>query len=149
MSQPLAGSAHRARTPPLGVAHGADRIRRQGRHLFTDWNIALRLAAGLDGGRLLDPHGALGIVFRQPFGQVLLALIGAGILTCVRPWIRSVASGAPQTSRGAAPLQHFDDRRGNRLRRNRLGTVDIEARLQRACAILTARVRRHRHGGHA
>jgi hypothetical protein len=43
--------------------------------------LAFRLAAGLDGGRLLDPDGALGIVVRQPFGQILLALIAIGILT--------------------------------------------------------------------
>lgn len=42
--------------------------------------LAFRLAAGLDGGRLLDPDGALRIIFRQPFGQLLLALIGVGIL---------------------------------------------------------------------
>lgn len=43
--------------------------------------LAFRLAAGLDGGRLLDPTGALRIVFRQPFGFVLLLSIGVGILT--------------------------------------------------------------------
>lgn len=43
--------------------------------------LAFRLAAGLGGGRLLDPAGALRIVFQQPFGQGLLALIAVGILT--------------------------------------------------------------------
>jgi hypothetical protein len=43
--------------------------------------LAFRLAAGLEGGRLLDPTGALGILFRQPFGMVLLLIIGIGILT--------------------------------------------------------------------
>jgi hypothetical protein len=42
--------------------------------------LAFRLAAGLSGGRLLDPDGALGILFRQRFGQVLLAVITIGIL---------------------------------------------------------------------
>jgi hypothetical protein len=42
--------------------------------------LAFRLAAGLDGGRLVDPDGALILVFRQPFGQILLALIAVGIL---------------------------------------------------------------------
>ena len=43
--------------------------------------LAFRLAAGLDGGRLVDPTGALRIVLRQPFGLVLLLIIGVGILT--------------------------------------------------------------------
>ena len=43
--------------------------------------LAFRLGAGLDGGRLLDPAGALTILFRQPFGQLLLLVIGVGILT--------------------------------------------------------------------
>jgi hypothetical protein len=43
--------------------------------------LAFRLAAGLDGGRLLDPTGALRILFRQPFGFVLLLIVAAGILT--------------------------------------------------------------------
>jgi hypothetical protein len=43
--------------------------------------LAFRLAAGLDGGRLLDPTGALRILFRQPFGFVLLLIVGVGILT--------------------------------------------------------------------
>jgi len=43
--------------------------------------LAFRLAAGFDGGRLVDAGGALHILFRQPFGQALLAVIGIGILT--------------------------------------------------------------------
>jgi hypothetical protein len=43
--------------------------------------LAFRLAAGLEGGRLVDPTGALRIVFRQPFGFVLLLIVGVGILT--------------------------------------------------------------------
>lgn len=43
--------------------------------------LAFRVGAGLEGGRLLDPAGALTILFRQPFGQLLLLVIGVGILT--------------------------------------------------------------------
>jgi hypothetical protein len=43
--------------------------------------LAFRLAAGLEGGRLVDPTGALRIVFQQPFGMVLLFVTGVGILT--------------------------------------------------------------------
>lgn len=43
--------------------------------------LAFRLAAGLDGGRLVDPTGALRILFRQPFGYALLLIVGVAILT--------------------------------------------------------------------
>ena len=43
--------------------------------------LAFRLATGLEGGRLLDPIGALRIVLRQPFGWFLLAGVCVGILT--------------------------------------------------------------------
>jgi uncharacterized membrane protein YidH (DUF202 family) len=43
--------------------------------------LAFRLAAGLDGGRLVDPAGALRILVRQPFGEVLLAVVAVGILS--------------------------------------------------------------------
>jgi hypothetical protein len=42
--------------------------------------LALRVAFGMRGGRLLDPGGALLQILRQPFGMVLLAFIGVGIL---------------------------------------------------------------------
>ena len=38
------------------------------------------MAFGLRGGRLVDPGGALLTLLRQPFGQVLLSVIGIGIL---------------------------------------------------------------------
>ena len=43
--------------------------------------LAFRLGAGLDGGRLLNPDGALRIVMRQPLGMVLIGVIAVGILT--------------------------------------------------------------------
>jgi hypothetical protein len=42
--------------------------------------LAFRFGTGLDGGRLLDPTGALRVVLRQPFGQLLLIVTGIGIL---------------------------------------------------------------------
>ena len=42
--------------------------------------LAFRLAIGLRGGRLVDASGVLQTVLRQPFGQVLLIVIGIGIL---------------------------------------------------------------------
>jgi hypothetical protein len=81
MSQPLAGSPIVPELRPwvsrmVRIGYAA-----KGVIYLLIGTLAFRLAAGLDGGRLLDPDGALGIVFRQPFGQVLLALIGVGILT--------------------------------------------------------------------
>lgn len=42
--------------------------------------LALRVAAGLRGGRLTDPDGSLYVVLRQPLGNTLLFLIAAGFL---------------------------------------------------------------------
>ncbi|HXG87125.1 MAG TPA: DUF1206 domain-containing protein [Vicinamibacterales bacterium] len=42
--------------------------------------LAFRLAFGFDGGRLIDASGVLRTLLRQPFGLILLAVIGVGIL---------------------------------------------------------------------
>ena len=42
--------------------------------------LALRVALGLGGGRLTDPSGALRTLLDQPFGRIMLALIGVGIV---------------------------------------------------------------------
>jgi hypothetical protein len=42
--------------------------------------LAFRVAFHLRGGRLVDPSGALLTLLRQPFGQILLTVIGVGIL---------------------------------------------------------------------
>lgn len=43
--------------------------------------LAIRVAAGMRGGRLTDPGGALYVVLRQPFGRTLLWLVALGLLT--------------------------------------------------------------------
>ncbi len=43
--------------------------------------LALKVAAGIGGGRLTDPDGALYLVLGQPFGRGLLLLVAAGLLT--------------------------------------------------------------------
>jgi Domain of Unknown Function (DUF1206) len=42
--------------------------------------LALRVAAGLHGGRLTDPGGALYVVLRRPMGHALLIAIAVGLL---------------------------------------------------------------------
>src|SRR5688572_4052839 len=42
--------------------------------------LALRLAFGLRGGRLTDPSGVLRTLLSQPFGRMMLAIIGIGIV---------------------------------------------------------------------
>jgi hypothetical protein len=42
--------------------------------------LALRVAAGLAGGRLTDPGGALYVILRRPFGNTMLFLIAIGLL---------------------------------------------------------------------
>lgn len=43
--------------------------------------LAVRLAFGLDGGRVTDASGALRVVLKQPFGLLLIGVIAIGILT--------------------------------------------------------------------
>jgi hypothetical protein len=80
MPQPLAGSPIApelrpwvARAVRLGYAA-------KGIIYLLIGTLAFRLATGLDGGRLLDPSGALRIVLRQPFGELIVLVIGVGIL---------------------------------------------------------------------
>lgn len=42
--------------------------------------LALRVAFGLRGGRLTDPSGILRTLLTQPFGRLMLAIIGIGIV---------------------------------------------------------------------
>ena len=43
--------------------------------------LALRVAAGIRGGRLTDPAGALYVVLAQPFGTTMLFVLATGLLT--------------------------------------------------------------------
>ena len=42
--------------------------------------LAVRVALGMDGGRLTDPSGVLRSILAQRFGRVMLAIIGVGIV---------------------------------------------------------------------
>ena len=42
--------------------------------------LALKVAAGVRGGRITDQGGALYVVLRQPFGKMLIVLVAAGLL---------------------------------------------------------------------
>lgn len=43
--------------------------------------LALRVAAGMRGGRITDPGGALYVVLGQPLGNAMLIVVAAGLLT--------------------------------------------------------------------
>ena len=43
--------------------------------------LALKVAAGVGGGRITDQGGALYVVLRQPFGNTILLVLAAGLLT--------------------------------------------------------------------
>src|SRR5919107_345138 len=80
MSNELAGSpiAHElrpwvARTVRIGYAA-------KGVIYLLIGTLAFRLAAGLDGGRIVDSTGALRMIVRQPFGTVLLGIVAIGLL---------------------------------------------------------------------
>jgi hypothetical protein len=42
--------------------------------------LALRVGLGMRGGRITDPSGVLASLLRQPFGRIMLAAIGIGIV---------------------------------------------------------------------
>jgi hypothetical protein len=81
MSQPLSGSPIAPELRPWVARMVRIGYAAKGVIYLLIGVLAFRLAAGLDGGRLLDADGVLSIVFRQPFGQLLLGLIAIGILT--------------------------------------------------------------------
>jgi hypothetical protein len=58
--------------------------------------LALRVAAGLRGGRITDPGGALYVVLRQPFGTTLLFLVAAGLLAYASWQIARAIFGWPR-----------------------------------------------------
>jgi uncharacterized protein DUF1206 len=55
--------------------------------------LALRVAAGLHGGRLTDPGGALYVVLRRPYGHALLLAIAIGLLAYAAWQIASALLG--------------------------------------------------------
>lgn len=55
--------------------------------------LALRLALGWSGGRLTDPSGVLRTLLSQPFGPIMLAVIGFGIVGYSAYYIVEAAAG--------------------------------------------------------
>jgi len=62
--------------------------------------VAIRVAFGLRGGRLIDPSGVLRTVLSQRFGRVMLALIGIGIVGYAGYYIFEAAADLRQRGGG-------------------------------------------------
>lgn len=67
--------------------------------------LALRVAAGLHGGRLTDPGGALYVVLRRPYGHALLLAIAVGLLAYAAWQIVSALLGRHRHGREGLPAR--------------------------------------------
>lgn len=63
--------------------------------------LALKVAAGVGGGRITDPGGTLYVVLREPYGLVMLIMIAAGLLAYAgwKIWRATVGGGHKGKSR--------------------------------------------------
>jgi hypothetical protein len=86
--------------------------------------LALRLAFGVDGGRLTDASGVLRIVLRQPFGVILLGIIGVGILTYA---VWQLVEGVYDTRRKGGGVRGWIHRSLTMIKGVAYGTVGWEA----------------------
>jgi hypothetical protein len=109
----VAGQAERqardAATSPL--ASGAARTGFAARgvvYLIVGW-LAVLAAAGLGGGTT-DTHGALGALYQEPFGRLLLTLVAAGLLAYA---LYSLAQGALDLDRRGTDASGLASRAGN------------------------------------
>jgi hypothetical protein len=85
--------------------------------------LALQVALGA-GGRLTDSSGVLKTLLRQPFGTLLIALIGAGILAYAG-WEITRAVLAPGSRRRGA--RGWIDRSLSIIKGGAYGTIGVEA----------------------
>ncbi len=86
--------------------------------------LALRVAFGLRGGRLVDASGALRTLLRQPFGQVLLIVIGAGILGYAAYYIFEAVVDIRRKGGG---IRGWTDRSLSIIKGGAYGTIGLEA----------------------
>lgn len=85
--------------------------------------LAVRLALG-NGGRLTDSSGVLETILGQPFGRVLLALIGVGIVAYAA-W--EITSGVLDTKHRGASAGGWMDRGLSVIKGVVYGAVGVEA----------------------
>jgi hypothetical protein len=85
--------------------------------------LALRLALG-DGGRLTDSSGVLETIVEQPFGLILIALIGLGVLAYAG-W--EITQAIADTKRKGSNAKGMMDRGLSIIKGVVYGTIGIEA----------------------
>ena len=86
--------------------------------------LACRVAFGLRGGRLVDASGALRTLLRQPFGQVLLIVIGVGILGYAAYYIFEALVDIRRKGGG---IRGWTDRSLTIIKGGAYGTIGLEA----------------------
>ena len=88
--------------------------------------LALRVAFGLRGGRLTDPSGVLITLFTQPFGRIMLAIIGIGILGYAAYYIFEAAADLRHRGGG---MRGWSSRGLTIIKAAVYGTIGIQALL--------------------
>jgi hypothetical protein len=88
--------------------------------------LALRVAFGMSGGRLTDPSGILRTLLSQPFGRILLAVIGVGIVGYAAYYIFEAAADLRRRRGGS---QGFTDRSLTMIKAAVYGAVGVQALL--------------------
>jgi hypothetical protein len=85
--------------------------------------LALRVAVGLR-GRLTDPDGVLRDVLRRPFGEVMLAIIAAGIITYALYYI---VEGIADLKHRGGGLKGWLDRSLTIIKAIAYGSIGVQA----------------------
>lgn len=86
--------------------------------------LALRMAFGLRGGRLVDSSGVLRTLLGQPFGLIMLAVISAGILGYAAYY---VFEAAMDTRHRGGGLKGWTSRTLTVIKAVAYGTIGVEA----------------------
>jgi hypothetical protein len=88
--------------------------------------LALRVALGMDGGRLTDPSGVLRTVLSQRFGRLMLAVIGIGIVGYAAYYIFEAAADLRHRGGGR---RGWTDRSLTMIKAAVYGAVGVQALL--------------------
>jgi len=86
--------------------------------------LAFRVGLGLRGGRITDPSGVLTSLLRQPFGRIMLAAVGIGILGyCAYYVFEAVAD----TRRRGGGVRGWTSRALTIIKAAAYGTIGLQA----------------------
>src|SRR5688500_8237593 len=88
--------------------------------------LALRVALGMSGGRLTDPSGVLTTVLSQPFGRIMLGIIGIGIVGYAAYYIFEAAADLRRRGGG---MRGWSSRGLTMIKAAVYGTIGVQALL--------------------